>query len=191
MKHHRLLIPFMALSLVLVACGGGAATQAPAGAATTNPGDGGGTATDIPQVTNGPVTTQSGGGGGGGDKPAGWDQYGKVHIELTGPVSKTGDYGFVPAGSYFGGANGSSLNFTIDGSNEIVSIVIGGDGKVIVSYGSVEMTAPAAECTTSNWNVGATSGSGSFDCNAALIVLSTGATLTNGRITGSFEARAL
>ncbi len=33
---------------------------------------------------------------------------------------------------------------------KIVSIVIGSDAKVIVSYGSVEMSAPAAECTTSN-----------------------------------------
>ena len=189
MKHYRLLILFTALSLVLVACGGGAATQVPGGA-TTNPGDGGGTPTDVPQATNGPGATMSGRGGG-GVKPAGWDQYGKVHIELTGPVSKTGDYGFVPAGSFFGGASGSSLNFTIEGSNEIVSIVIGGDGKVIVSYGSVEMSAPAAECTTSNWNIGATSGSGSFDCNAALIVLATGATLTGGHLTGSFDARAL
>ena len=83
MKHYRLLILFTALSLVLVACGGGAATQVPGGA-TTNPGDGGGTPTDVPQATNGPGATLSGGGGG-GVKPAGWDQYGKVHIELSGP----------------------------------------------------------------------------------------------------------
>lgn len=128
MKRHRLVIPSAALSLALAACGGGAATQAPAGA-TTNPGGGGGTATDVPQATDAPVATQSGGGGG-GTKPAGWDQYGKVHIELTGPTEKSGDYGFIPAGSFFGGAQGSSLNFTNEGSNEIVSILISTEGKV-------------------------------------------------------------
>lgn len=186
MKRHRWLIPSAALSIALAACGGGTPTQAPGGA-TTNPG--GGTPTNVPQGTDTPVATQSGGGG--GDKPAGWDQYGKVHIELTGPVEKSGDYGFVPAGSFFGGAQGSSLNFTNDASSEIVSILVGADGKVIVSYGSEEMSAPAAECTTSNWNIGATSGSGSFDCTAGMIILSTGATLTNGHLTGTFDARAL
>jgi hypothetical protein len=187
---HRLLILLATLSLALAACGGGGPTQAPGGA-TTNPGGGGGTATDVPPATDTPVATQSDGGGGGGSKPAGWDQYGKVHIELTGPVEKSGDYGFIPAGSIFGGAQGSSLSFAIEGVNEIVSIIIGADGKVIVSYGTEELSAPAAECTTSNWNVGATSASGSFDCTAGFIILTSGSTVTGGRIVGTFDARAL
>jgi hypothetical protein len=194
-KRHRLLIPFTALSLALAACGGGPATQVPAGGQTANPGVGGGTPTDAPEATDEPVATQSsGGGGGGGDggpKPAGWDQYGKVHIELSGPVTHAGDYGFIPAGSYFGGAQGSTLNFTIDGSNEIVAILASADGTVIVSYGSVDMSVPASECTTSNWNIGATSASGSFDCKASLIILSSGATLSNGTLKGTFDAHAL
>jgi hypothetical protein len=187
LNRQRLLMPLAALTLVVAACGGASPTQAPGGA-TANPG-GGGAATDAAPATNGPAATQSGAGGG-GSKPAGWDQYGKVHIEISGPVSHAGDYGFLPAGSIFGGAQGSSLNFTIEGSNEIVSILVGPDGAVVVSYGSEAMSAPAAQCTTSNWNLGATSGSGSFDCTAALIILSSGATVTGGQIKGSFEARA-
>jgi hypothetical protein len=182
----RLLIPGAVLSLALAACGGSGPTQAP------NTGGGGGTATDTPaEVTDAPPATQSGGGGGnGGSKPAGWDQYGKVHIEISGAATHTGDYGFIPAGSLFGGAQGSSLNFTIEGTDTIVSIVIGSDEKVLVSFGSPEMSAPAAECTTSNWNVGATSASGSFDCEAALVILASGAMVSGARVTGSFDARA-
>lgn len=171
-----------ALGIVVVllsACsGGGGATQQPGGA-TQVPG-GGGTATDVPEAT------QSGGGGGG--KPAGWDQYGKVHIEVTGPVQKNADYGFLPAGSIFGGAQGSSLNFTIEGTNEIVAILISADNSVVVSYGGTDFTAPAAECTTSNWNVGTTSASGSFDCSAAFAILASGAQVTGVTIKGNFDA---
>src|SRR5690349_4152325 len=144
-------------ALVLSACGGNAgATQQPAGA-TAGTG-GGGTATQ-PADTEQPASTEAGGGGtGSGNKPAGWDRFGKVHVEMGGPVQKTVELGFVPAGSLFGGAQGSSLSFTIEGSNEVVSILVGADNKVVVSYGGPEFSMPAAECTTSSWNVGATSG---------------------------------
>jgi len=178
----RALIPILALSAVLAACGGSAPSQAQGGQPTQ-----GGTATDQPQVTDQPVGTQAGGGGT-GNLPAGWDQYGKVHVDLSGPVSKSADYGFIPAGSLFGGPQGSSLNFTIDGSNEIVSILASSDGKVIVSYGSTEFSMPAAECTTSNWNIGTTSASGSFDCTAAFVIMASGATVQGGSIKGSFDA---
>lgn len=188
MTRHRLLLPLAALSIALAACGGGGSpTQAPN---TNGGGGGGGSPTDAPEITDPPAATQSGGGGGGGSKPAGWDQYGKVHIEITGSATHTGDYGFVPAGSLFGGAQGSSLNFTVEGTDTIVSIVVGADEKVIVSFGSPEMSAPAAECTTSNWNVGATSASGSFDCQAAIVILASGAMVSGARVTGSFDARA-
>jgi hypothetical protein len=186
-KRYQLVIPFTALFIAVVACGGGGPTQAPGGA-TTNPGGGGGTATEGPQATDVPGATLA---GGGGSKPAGWDQYGKVHIELTGPAEKSGDYGFIPAGSFFGGAQGSSLNFTNEGSNEIVSILVSAEGKVIVSYGTVDVSVPGAECTTSNWNIGATTASGSFDCQAGLVIMSSGATLTGGHLIGTFDARAL
>ena len=163
------------VGMVAIACGGTPATSGPG--ATQNPGGG---------ATPGPQATQ--GGVGGGTKPAGWDQYGKVHIEISGPVQKSGDYGFVPAASIFGGAQGSSLSFTVEGASELVSILIGPDQKVIVSYAGEDFSAPAAECTTSNWNMGTTSASGSFDCKAAFVITSAGATVTGATIKGTFDA---
>lgn len=171
-------ISVLVLALALAACGGGAPTQAPGG--------GGGQATPGAGPTDAAQATQAGGGG--GNKPAGWDQYGKVHIEISGPISKSGDYGFIPAGSIFGGTQGSSLSFAIEGTNEIVSILTTAEGKTVVSYGGEDFTAPAAECTTSNWNIGATSASGSFDCKAGFVITAAGATLQNATIKGSFDA---
>ena len=181
----------VSLALVLGACGGsaGATQQPPAATADTGGGGGGGggTATEEPAAT-----TDAGGAGGGtsGGNPAGWDRYGKVHVEMSGPVQKTVELGFIPAGSLFGGAQGSSLNFTNEGSNEVVSILVGADNKVVISYGGSEFSMPATECTTSNWNVGATSGSGSFECQAALVILASGASVTNGTLKGNFDAHA-
>ena len=114
--------------------------------------------------------------------------YGTVHIEISGPVSKTADYDFVPAGSLFGGAQGSSLSFTNSTAVEIVSILVAADGTVVLSYGGQDFSAPGATCTTSNWNVGASSASGSFDCDASLVITAAGAQLTGGKIKGSFTA---
>jgi hypothetical protein len=173
MQVSRSLIAVALVGVLAAACGGGASpTQAP-GAATQNPGGGG--------------ATENPGGGGGG---AGDTSHGKVHIEMSGPVTKSGDYGFVPAGSVFGGDQGSSLNFTNEGTNEVVSILIGADGSVVVSYGTPEFSAPASQCTTSNWNIGASSASGSFDCTAALVIMASGATAQDGKLKGTFEARA-
>jgi hypothetical protein len=179
------------LALLVGACGGNAgATQQPAGA-TTNPGGGGGTATQQPAATNEPaVTTDPGAGGGSGGNPSGWDRFGKVHVEMGGPVSKTVDLGFVPAGSLFGGAQGSSLSFTNEGSNQVVSILIGPDSKVVISYGGPEFSMPGTECTTSNWNIGATTGSGSFQCTASLVIMASGASVINGTLKGNFDAHA-
>lgn len=172
-------------ALLTSACGGGSgATQA---AAATTPAGGNPTAATS-NATDEPQATQTGGGG--GSKPAGWDQYGSVHIEVSGPVSKSADYGFVPAGSLFGGAQGASLNFTVEGTNEVVAILISADGTVVISYGGQDFSMPAAQCTTSNWNVGATSGSGSFDCTAQLTILASGASVQGGKITGTFQAHA-
>jgi hypothetical protein len=172
-----------ALVGVVAACGGGSATQAPAGA-TQNPGatDGGGDGAP----TAAPGATQSGGGGGGNVDTT----YGRMHIEITGPVTKSADYGFLPAGSIFGGAAGSALNFTnsAESASEIASILIGEDGKVAVSWVTTEFQAPAAECATSSWNVSGTSGSGSFECTAALVIMASGAIVQDGKVKGNFEA---
>jgi hypothetical protein len=172
------------LVLLLAACGasgGGAGAAATAGAQATPP----------PQATPTEGGGTSGGettGGDTGGKPAGWDQYGKVHIEMSGPVSKTVDLGFVPAGSVFGGAEGSSFSFQDLAAGQIASILIGPDNSVVISYGDEEFSMPGAQCTTSNWNIGATSASGTFDCTAAFVVLASGGSLASGKLKGSFTA---
>lgn len=183
MKHHRWLIPIATLSLALSACGGGSGTQAPGGA-TTNPGDGGGTATDVAPATDTPVATQSGGGGGGGG-----GQYGSVKFQLSGAIEKSGELPFLPPGSMFGGAAGTVLNFTDSTDNtQIVSILVDDGGKVVVSYSGTDGQVPAAECTTSDWKIEAQSGSGTFDCRASMSFTGSGAMVEGGKITGEFTA---
>ena len=48
--------------------------------------------------------------------------------------------------------------------------------------------ADAQECTTSNWNIGTTSGSGSFDCTGGFATKADGTYVTGVTIKGSFEA---
>jgi hypothetical protein len=172
-------------AIVLSACSSGSPTQAPAQTADAGGGGGGSGATQGPDSTQAPAATAGGGIGGGGATGTG-----TVHLEVSGPVSKTGDYDFVPAGSIFGGSAGSSLNFTNSETSEIVSILVSAEGQVLVSYGSLDFSVPASECTTTNWNLTATSGSGEFDCNASLVITAAGAQLTGGRIKGSFTAHA-
>ena len=171
-------------AIVFSACSSGSPTQAPA--QTADAGGGGGGATQAHDATQPPAATAGGGGLGGGAATG----TGTIHLEISGPVSKTGDYDFAPAGSIFGGSAGSSLNFTNDQTSEIVSILVSGEGKVLVSYGSMDFSVPGAECTTTNWNLTATSGSGEFDCNASLVITAAGAQLTGARIKGSFTTHA-
>lgn len=175
---------------MLAACGGAVPTQAPGatsgGVGSETTASEATTATDIESTE----TTAGGGGNGTGAKPAGWDQYGKIHIEMSGPVTKSADYGFLPAGSVFGGDQGSALNFAVEGTNEIVSVLINPDGTVVVSYTGPDAQLPGSECTTSGWNVGAASGSGSFDCTAPVVIMGSGAMVQNGKIKGTFEAHA-
>ena len=179
-----------ALGIVVVlvsACGGSgaAATQANGGGG----GGGGGTATDQPGATDEPGATDAGGGGGGNDIGFG---NGKATFEVTGPITASGEYGFVTYGSIFGGAQGSSLTFarTSGADASLLNIIIGQDGSVLVSYTGTEGQMPAATCTTSDWNIGTTSGSGKFDCTAQFSVTKSGATVAGGTIKGSFEAHA-
>lgn len=178
------------VALVAGACGGSGATQTPAGAtqaagATQDGGGGGGGGGSTEQ----PAATQSGGGGGGG---GGTGQYGSVTFTVSGAFDKTATFDFIPAGSMFGGSNGSALNFTdgtSDGQGSVLSILIDESGKAVVSYVGTEGQVPAAECTTSDWNVGAQNASGKFDCKAALSITASGATVQGGKITGQFTAR--
>jgi hypothetical protein len=169
------------LAFVAAACGGGSPTQAP-GAATQNPEatqDSGGGATQAPGAT------QAGGGGGGG----GNGQFGSAQFQITGPLETSGTYDFSPVGSIFGGSAGTVLNFVSPGDNgAVLSILIDPTGKVAVSYLSGAGQVPGAECTTSDWDIQATSGKGKFDCTAQMTITSSGAAVQGGRITGDFTA---
>ena len=189
MKNAGILSLVAVVALVVVACGAGSEpSQTTANGPAEAPTTGIAPSADAPVATDSTGTGGNSGTGGGG-KPAGWDQHGKVHVEMSGPVSKSADYGFLPAGSFFGGDQGSALNFTVEGTNEVVSVLMNPDGTVVVSYAGVDFQMPGAECTTSNWNVGSTSGSGSFDCTAAIVILGSGALAQDGKIKGSFEAQ--
>lgn len=180
----RKLFSGVLLVALVAACGSGGPTQAPAGA-TQNPaatGDGGGGATE------GPVATQSGGGGGGGGG-GGTGQYGSAEFQITGPLQASGTYNFLPAGSIFGGSSGAALNFTNPSdSGSILSIIVDESGSVSVSYISTAGQVPGATCTTSDWDMQATSAKGKFDCTAQMSITSSGAAVAGGKITGQFTA---
>lgn len=175
MQSPRSVVVAALLGVLLAACGGGpAATQGP-GATTGN----GGQATNDP----GPGQTTSGGNGGGG-------QYGSVKFSISGPFDKTDEYPFIPTGSMFAGPTGALLSFSPgDTTDALLSIIVNGDGSVVVSYVGTDGQVPAAECTTSDWNMQAQSGSGKFDCKAAMSITGSGATVAGGTIKGEFTAR--
>lgn len=177
------------LGAMVAACGGGGATQAP-GATQAGGGGGGGGGGGATQQ---PPATQAGGGGGGGGGGGTADfTYGKVTFQVTGPLTESGEFGFVPAASLFGGDQGSSLTFSdnLNDNTSLISIITSQDGKVVVSYATPSAQVPAAECTTTNWNIGAGSGSGKFECKALFTIVSSGATVQGGEIKGEFSAHS-
>lgn len=179
MQVPKSVIAIMLTGLLTAACGGNAATQGPDGPGVTP--DNGGQATQDPGLGATP------GGGNGGN---GGGQYGSVKFKISGPFDKSGEYPFIPVASIFGGSAGVVLNFGDDSdTSSIVSILISEAGTVVVSYAGSEGQVPGAECTTSNWNIGAQSGSGTFDCTAAFSITGSGATVEGGKITGEFTAR--
>ena len=176
----------VALGVLVAACGGGAPTQGPG---ATQPGGGGGGATAQPGATNdtGPGPTGDGGNGG----TIGFE-YGKVTFTVTGPIETSGELGFIPMGSMFGGDQGTILNFgqsdTTGTDGSMVSVVIGADESVVVSYLGTAGQMPGATCTTSDWNIGANTASGKFDCTATITITASGATVAGGNIKGEFTA---
>ena len=185
MRHSRSTAAIVLVSVLAAACGGSGATQAPAGAtqgpAATQSGGGvggGGGATQAP------AATQSGGGG--GTKPAGWDQYGKVSYEISAPVSLSGELGFIPAASSFAGDQTTSLSFTVEDANVVMSILFT-EGKASVSFGSEAGTVIGTNCKTSNLSIQASSASGSFECTEVLAMMASGAQVTNVTMKGTFN----
>ncbi len=165
------------LGLVVAACGSTPPTQGPGGpGATTNTGG---------QPTQSPVQTQSGGNGGNGG-----GEFGSVKFTVSGPFDKTDEYPFVPAASMFGQAQGSVMTFSdIDDSSSVVSILIGADGSVLVSFLGTEGQVPGATCTTRDWKIEARGGSGKFDCASTASISGSGAVLGPAKIVGEFTAR--
>ncbi len=164
-----------ALATLVVACGG---TTPPA---TQGP-DGGGD-TPAPQATEGPIATQPGGNGGniGGGS-------GEIHIEVRGPVEATNDVPFFANGSRFSGdVAGVQLNFTTELSDVIIGIT-GVQDTWVISYGSETILANAATCERTNWNIGATSASGSFECTQVYATTPDGTGLEGVTFRGSFTA---
>lgn len=163
MQVPRSIVAISLLALIVVACGGspagGTATQAPGGGgATQAPGDGGGTATQAPVATQG---GPGGGIGGGGS--------GSMHIEVSGPVEASGDFAFFSIGSRFGGDAGTQLNFT-NGEGSAIAAVSGVGGTWVITLTSETLTANSQTCELKDWNMGATSASGSFDCKDGFAV---------------------
>jgi hypothetical protein len=170
------------LAAVAAACSGGpAATQG---------GNGNGNPTPAPQQpTPAPQQPTPDGNGGGGNPDF---TYGKVTFEVSGPIQTSDEYGFVPVASLFGGPAGTSLNFTnnVESGGSLLTIVQTPEGTVIVQFVGAAGTIPASTCETSNWNIGTTNASGTFDCTAEFSMMPSGAAVQGGRITGSFTASA-
>jgi hypothetical protein len=176
--------------LAILALAGAIAACSGSGPGSTDGNDNGGP-TAQPQPTSNDGGPDNGGPDNGG--PGNPDfTYGKVTFEVSGPIEVNAEYGFVPPASLFGGPAGSSLNFTdnIDSAASLLTIIVSQDGTVVVSFTGPSGTIPAASCETSNWDIGTTSGSGSFDCTAQFTMMPSGATVQGGRITGTFNAHA-
>lgn len=169
------------LGVVVAACGGGTPTQAPAATQAGGGGGGGGGATQQP------AATEDGGNGGNTIDFT----YGKVTFTTTGPIATQGEYGFIPMGSMFGGAQGTVLNFGNSSGSDgsILSIIVAADGTVTVSFsGSALGQIPGTTCTTSDWNIGSGNASGKFDCTAQFSITPSGAVVEGGTIKGEFTA---
>lgn len=152
---------------------------------TQDRGDG---STDAPEAPTTPIEATPGNGGGdpGGGNTGGGS--GQIHIEIGGPVQATVDEPFFAIGSRFDGSEaGVQLNFTSEGSAGIGSIT-GVNGTYVIGYVSDEVAANAQDCELTDWNIGDSSASGSFDCSDGYGTAPDGTYLTGITMQGSFEA---
>ena len=162
MRHPRSILLVVAAAILVAACGSSSATPTP------TPGGGGG-------------------GGGGGSKPAGWDRYGKVTYTISGPLSASGELGFSPPGSVFGGAQ-VSLSFFDDPSGALLALRSDGT-NVFAQFGDGKIVFASDACKTTNLKIEALAASGSFDCTG-VGMNEAGATLQGAKMTGTFTAKA-
>ena len=169
------------LGVIAAACGGSPGATAGTGSPTQAPG--GGTPTEAPgggTPTEGPVATQGGGG-----NPA--NGTGQIHIEIGGPKPQTVDQPFFAFGSRFGGAAGVQLNFTSESAEGIAGIT-GINDQWIVTWSGAGGVFSAQNCSVSNWDIGTTSGHGSFDCKDGFATTADGQYLTGVTLKGNFTA---
>jgi hypothetical protein len=173
------------LGAVIAACGGNTPTQAPA---ATQSGGGGGDG-----ATQAPAATADNGGNGNNGGTIGF-QNGKITFTIDGTIKTSGELGFIPQASLFGGAQGSTLSFGQSDSGgtdaSLVSVVQAADGTVLVSYVGPDGQVPAATCTTTDLKIEATSGSGKFDCRSDISITASGAAVGGSTIKGEFTAHA-
>src|SRR5258706_8322005 len=181
-RRYRLVTVLMTAALV-AAC----SSAASSGAAQTS-GNGGGqpTPTTGPDATQGGEATPAGGSGGGGGGGAGANT---VHFEvISSLVNKTGDLPFVVAASVFGGDANTNLSFADTTTNDVLGLLIlQGSVAISLSSTSTGATVAASVCTATNLHVDATSASGSFDCQNA-DVLTTSGGIGKGELKGTFSA---
>jgi len=191
MRFPKFLVALMPAAVLIAACSGQpTATKSAGGGAA-----GGGGATQAPGgglATTGPAATDAGGGvgsgGGGGGQPAGWDQYGKVSYTISGSLGTTGELGFVPAASRFDGTNTTSLSFANSDQSEVLIVSITQGVTTVTWGGTTTGSLVGSTCTTSDLNIQASNGSGSFECKDGLGVSPAGAQVLDSTIKGSFMA---
>jgi hypothetical protein len=166
------------LPAIAVACSGAAdATQGGGDGSTSAPGA---------TTTTAESPPADGGSGSGGDNTGGGS--GQIHIEIGGPVQATVDQPFFAFGSRFDGSEaGVQLNFTSEGAVGIASIT-GVNGTYVIGYAGDDVAANAQTCELTDWNIGDSSASGSFDCTDGFGTAPDGTYLTGITMQGSFEA---
>ena len=179
MHHPRSILLVLATASLVAACGSSSATPTPTPGGGGGGGGGGGNPT---------ANTGGGGGGGGGSKPAGWDRYGKVTYTISGPMSASGELGFSPPGSVFGGGQVILSFFDDSLSGTILSLRSDGT-TVFTQFGDGKIVFASDGCQTSNLKIEALAASGSFDCNGVGITAA-GATLQSVKMKGTFTAKA-
>lgn len=174
MRPSRSIVAVVSMAVMLVACSG---TPAATPGESDDDG-GGGSATIAPiETTSGGDTGNSGGGSG------------QIHIDIGGPLQVTVDLPFFSFGSRFeGDVAGVQLNFATDGGSGIASITGVPGSAPVIGYVGDEGSANVQTCQLTDWTIGATSASGSFDCTDGFGTLPDGTYLTGITMQGSSVA---
>jgi hypothetical protein len=175
------LIAMVFMASAIAACGGAKTTQTPSS------GDGRGP-TAAPEATSADGSGSTAGTGGGGTVVGTGN--GTLNLTITGPVQKSADYPFIPAGSILSNDQGGSLSFADDAAGEVVSVLVAADKSVVVSFGSQDFAVPGATCTTTNWTFGVSGASGSFECKDGLAIKADGSQVTGVTMKGTVNVHA-